>query len=82
MKVINIKKSFSKFDIGKIVIAYKVYKGKNTNIEVGDYGVIEKITFESLPDFGLFNIRIVHMDFLNCKIAMGEDVAKEYFNVQ
>ncbi len=81
MRTINIKSS-SKFNIGKIVIAYKIYKGKNTNINVGDSGIIDKITFESLPDFGLFDIRIVHMSFINCKIAMGEDVVKEYFNVQ
>lgn len=81
MKIINIKKSF-KFNIGKTVIAYKAYKGKNININVGDSGIIDEITFESLPDFGLFNIRIIHMNFGNCKIAMGEDVVKGYFNVR
>jgi len=45
---------------------------------VGDRGVIRDITVESFPDMGLFDIRIIHMDFGLHQLNMGESVAKRY----
>jgi len=76
MKTINFKTY--KFAIGRLVVATESYK----EISVGDIGIVEKITFESLPDFGLFDIRMIHMNFGDDMIIMGEDVARRYFHVR
>jgi len=78
MKILNINK---KFAIGKTVVAFKEFVSGSITISVGDQGVIKKITVESFPDLGLFNIRIVHMDFGKHEISMGDQVAEDYFNI-
>lgn len=80
MKIINLKTY--KFSVGKIVVVYKSYQNgilTSVNLSIGDTGKVYKITIESLPEFGLFNLRIVHIKFDKCNIVMNEDIAKEYF---
>ena len=78
MKILNFS---NKFAIGKHIIAVKEFKYGSIKISVGDKGTINKITIESFPDIGLFNLKILHMDFGNHQLSMGEEVAEGYFNI-
>lgn len=78
MKTLNIGK---KFAVGKKVIAIKEFINGSITVSVGDCGIIKQITTESFPDIGLFNLKILHMDFKKFEISMGKQVAEGYFNV-
>jgi len=80
MKTLNIS-SLKRFAVGKTVIAIKEFVNGSITISVGDQGVIKKITIESFPDLGLFNIRVLHMDFGKHEVGMGDQIAEGYFNV-
>ena len=69
------------FAVGRTVTAFKEYKQGMTCIAIGDKGTIDKITIESFPDLGLFNLRIVHMNFGIQQVSIGEEPAKEFFTV-
>jgi hypothetical protein len=77
MKILNISKGFS---TGKIIVAIKEFKNGSIDISVGDQGIVKKITIESFPDFGLFDVRILHMKFGKHELSIGEQIAKGYFN--
>ncbi len=61
MKVINVEAH--KFTVGLNVVVIKPYCIGSIILQIGSIGRIEKITNEHLPDFGLFNLRILHMVF-------------------
>ena len=78
MKTINFS---NKFAVGKFIVAIKDFTSGSIKVCTGDKGIINKITIESFPDIGLFSIRILYMDFKKYKLSMGEEVAKQYFNI-
>jgi len=78
MKILNINK---KFTVGKTVVAIKEFTNGSVKIAIGDFGVIRKITIESFPDLGLFDIKILHMDFGKHELSMGDQIAEDYFNI-
>lgn len=78
IKILNFS---NKFAIGKRVVAIKEFKNGSLLISVGDEGIIDKVTIESFPDIGLFNLKILHIDFGNKHLSMGEEVAEGYFNI-
>jgi hypothetical protein len=78
MRVLNISKEFA---VGKSIVAIKEFINGSVVISVGDQGVIEKITIESFPDFGLYNIRVLHMKFGEHELGLGEQLAESFFNV-
>lgn len=79
MRILNI--SSKRFAVGKTIIAVKKFINGSITISVGDRGVIKKITIESFPDLGLFNIRILHIDFGKHEVSMGDQIAEGYFDV-
>lgn len=79
MKVINF--SAGRFAIGRSVIMTHPYVGTNIVLVPGDKGVITSITIETFADLGIFDLRIIHIDFGKCKISMGEQIAKNYLRV-
>lgn len=79
MRVLNFKTRG--FAVGRTITAIKEYKQGMLHITVGTKGVVEKITVESFPDLGLFNLRIIHMNFGLQQLSMGEEVAEGYFAV-
>jgi hypothetical protein len=76
MRVINYR--YSRFPIGRSVQVIKEYINGMIHLRVGDVGVVTDLTIEQLPDFGLFDIRIVHFEFGPHKFGLNEDIAKEY----
>lgn len=78
MRVINFH--CSKFSIGKSVVVIKEYKNGMTHLRVGEVGFVVDITTESLPDFGLFDIKIIHFEFGMHQFGLNENIAKEYMD--
>jgi hypothetical protein len=78
MRVINFT---PKFAVGKNIVTIKEFKDGFKHICVGDKGIVDKITIESFPDLNLYNLRILHMDFGNNQLSMGEEIAYKYFKV-
>ena len=78
MRVLNFH---SKFTLGSTIEVKKIYSGGAFTLDMGARGVVEKITIESLPQMGLFDLRIVHMKFGNHQLGMEEKIAREYFEV-
>lgn len=79
MRTIN--KKAIKFDIGKKVIVKKRYDLGNINVNVGDIGVIINCGHISLPDMGLFDIRVIDIKFSNGTISMGEQICEQYMDI-
>ena len=75
MRIIN---SSNKFSVGSRVIVTKEFKSGMILLCVGAIGKIIGDHFETLPDIGLFNIRVVEIDFGQHKISVGESVAKQH----
>lgn len=78
MRVLNFK---TPFVIGTIVKVKKDYKSGSITLVVDTEGIVDKITIESFPDLGLFNLRIIHMIFGQDAIGMEESIARGYFEV-
>lgn len=79
MRILNFNSKT--FAVGRTITTIKEYQQGNIHILIGDKGTIEKITVESFPDMGLFNLKIIHMDFGLQQLSMGEEVAERYFKV-
>lgn len=77
MRVLN--SSSSGFYAGKLIVVHKQYKRGSIRLNVGDVGIVRKITYESLLYFGLSNIKVIYMKFGSTDVAMAEHLAKEYF---
>lgn len=78
MFVIN--STASKFIIGKRVVITKPFTNGNVKLNVGDRGFVKDAHFMSLPDMGLFNIRIVDLVFGNQVLHIGDQIAEEYMD--
>jgi len=79
MRTINLH--YHKFKVGNKVKMIKPYSNGIVKLNIGDLGIIKSISIEHLPDIGLFDLRILHLDFIKYKISMGDDVAKEFMDV-
>ena len=79
MKVINF--SAGRFAVGRTVIMRQPYVNGNIVLVPGDRGTITDITVETFTDLGIFDLRVVHIDFGKCKLSMGEQIAKNYLRV-
>lgn len=69
------------FVTGKNVEAVKDFTNKTIKISAGDRGVVENVTVEDFPDFGLSGVKMVHMDFNGHKIKIGELLVGRYVNI-
>ena len=69
-----------RFLAGKKVIVKKSYKSGSVALSIGDIGLITKISVENFPDLGLFDLRIIHMEFSHVKLSMGEGVADTFMD--
>ena len=78
MFVIN--STASKFIIGKHIIIIKAYVNGNIKLNIGDRGIVKGAHFMSLPDMGLFNIRVVDLVFGNQVLHIGDQIAEEYMD--
>ena len=78
MYVIN--STASKFIIGKKVIITKPFTNGNVKLAVGERGFVKDAHFMSLPDMGLFNIRVVDLVFGNQSLHIGDQIAEEYMD--
>lgn len=78
MRVINFR--YSKFSIGKSVVIIKEYKSGMIHLRIGEVGIIDDITIENLPDFGLFDLRIVHFKFGPFGFGLSDKIAQEYMD--
>ena len=76
MRTVNFH--YQKFYMGQVVVATKEYHNGLTHIHIGDLGYVQDITIENLPDFGLFNIKIIHLKFGNHEFGLNQTYAKEY----
>jgi len=74
MRIINFH--HLKFSIGQSVIVIKEYKNGGTHLRVGDVGKVADISIENLPDFGLFDIRIVHFKFNQHEFGLNQKDAE------
>ena len=78
MFVIN--STASKFIIGKRVIIIEPFSNGNVKLAIGDRGIVKDAHFMSLPDMGLFNIRVVDLIFGNQALHIGDQIAEEYMD--
>lgn len=74
MRVINSKTR--KFRVGSKVRITRVYQSGNITLNVGDIGKITGQKFYNLPDMGLFNIRVIDINFGKHKISIGVAIAE------
>jgi len=79
MRVLNFKAH--KFAIGKSVIIVNEYKCGAIYLAAGDTGKIVGAEVHNYPDLGLFNIRVIDLEFFSCDISMGEKVAEQYMKI-
>jgi len=70
-----------KFSTGKSVVIIKPYTSGNIKLKLGTVGTIIDVVQESFPDYGLFNIDILSIDFGIHTIVIGEGPAKEYMRL-
>lgn len=70
-----------KFRVGSIIEVRKPYVNGTVSLPIGTQGIVKKITIESFPDMGLFDLKIVHMMFGKQGVSMEESIAKEFFNI-
>lgn len=77
MRVINFKSH--KFVVGKRVMVKTPYQSGNITLNIGDVGLITGVSFETLLQFNLINIRVLDIDFGKHKISVGEGIAETYF---
>lgn len=70
-----------KFALGKTIVVIKEYRSGNMLLKTGTVGFICGIEVQTFADLGLFNIRILDMEFGHLKVSMGEGVAKEYMGL-
>jgi len=78
MYVIN--STASKFIIGKKIIVIKPFTNGNIVLGVGDRGFVKDAHFMSIPDMGLFNIRVVDLVFGSQVLHIGDQIAEEYMD--
>ena len=78
MYVIN--STASKFTIGKQVIMIKSFANGSITLTVGERGIVKDAHFMSLPDMGLFNIRVVDLVFGSKILHIGDQIAEEYMD--
>lgn len=76
MRTINYKSR--KFAIGKSVIVIQTYVFGAIRLSVGDVGKVVGESYTNLPYFGLFDIRVIDMDFNGQRVSMGEAIAEVY----
>ena len=76
MRVLNFRAR--KFAIGKKVKLVMDFKSGSILLVAGCIGTIIGEHIENLPDMGLFNIRVLEIDFVKHRIAVGEAVADTY----
>lgn len=69
-----------KFSIGQSVIIKKEYKNGITHLRIGEVGKVVSITIENLPDFGLFDIRVVHFKFGQHEFGLNQASAEEHMD--
>ena len=71
----------SKFLIGKSVIIVKPYTNGQIKLQSGDKGLITGAHLMSIPDMGLFNIRIIEVSFGTKTINLSDVIAEEYMEI-
>jgi len=76
MRVINRKAK--PFAIGRKVIIVKDFKSGMIHLAIGEVGLIVGEHIENLPDMGLFNIRVIEIEFKAHKINIGVGIADTY----
>ena len=81
MKILNINNS-KEFTAGKIIVAFKEFNSGTTKIPVGLSGLIDRVTIESYPDMGLFDINILYINFWHSNAIVSEQVALNYFKIK
>lgn len=69
------------FSVGKTIVVVKEYKAGTTILKTGTVGYISSVEVQSFPDIGLFDIRILGLDFGTQVVHMGEPVAREYMRL-
>ena len=79
MYVIN--STASKFIIGKKVVVIRPFQNGIVKLNNGDIGIVKDAYFTSIPDMGLFNIRIVELLFGNQQLHIGDQIAEEYMDI-
>ena len=78
MRIINFH--HLKFSIGQAIVVIKEYKNGGTHLRIGEVGSITDITIQSLPDFGLFDIRVIHFKFGKHEFGLNQASAEEYMD--
>ncbi len=71
----------SKFLIGKSVIITKSYTNGQIKLQTGDKGLVVGAHLMSLPDMGLFNIRIIEVIFGIKTVNLSDSIAEEYMEI-
>lgn len=76
MRILNFKSK--KFAVGKKVIIVQTYQSGMITLNVGNIGKITGESYHDVPDMGLFNIRVVDLDFGIHKLSIGEVIAEMF----
>jgi hypothetical protein len=79
MRVLNFKAK--KFILGRKVIVKKTFVNASVILATGEIGKIISESHIDLPDMGLFNIRVLEIEFPNNTINIGEPIAEEYMEM-
>ncbi len=78
MRILNFKAK--KFAVGRMVMIKLKYQSGNINLDIGDCGKIVGESYVDLPDMGLFNIRVLDLDFGQHKFSVGEGIAETFMD--
>lgn len=79
MRTLNFKAR--RFAVGKSVIIINEYKIGSVYLAVGDIGKIVGAAIHNYPDLGLFNIRVIDLEFFSYDVSMGQKIAEQYMEV-
>lgn len=78
MRILNFH--HHKFVTGQTVVIIKNFRNGGTHLRVGDVGKVTFISIENLPDFGIFNIRVVHLKFKQHEFGLNQKDAEIYMD--
>jgi hypothetical protein len=70
----------SPYKVGRRVVVTKLFSSGSVLLHVGDVGMIERIETHSLPDFGLFNVKVYDISFIGHDVSIGEGIVQEYMD--